>query len=477
MLVHDLISARIDCLLERWRGYLVGTPRPTERELAERAIADLYHFAGKARPKTFWCDNPYQMAVIPLMVHALVETEDWYSLFHRIKLLDRSDKFAWESQWQKEWKALRKLIRSLERRILPRLARVETRIRDIARVRLAEIMRELVLDGCQTTHVLLTAEEAEKEWASKRSVSCKDIYRHIFVVRLLAEKRARVNFTRTLIRAIQWDPNPGFFSASWLKSGTFTNPYDKETSHKASQIKEQCAAYERLSERLSAWLMSISVQGSPRGIFNGIWLPHFAAFLPFVLGCQFLKEDFFGELQAQIDNLAFLSHYAGGYYFCKDFCFVCPRPVTAFFGTNSLPHHDSGPAMVWQDGYEVYSWKGQILDQRTFQNKDAISCRRIKLIRNIERRRLMIDMYGEARFLQDAGAKVVSEDDYGTLYRLSLSGDEDMVMVKVQNSTAEPDGSFKHYYLRVPPHMSNAREAVAWTFGLSEQDYELVIES
>ncbi|MCV0384784.1 MAG: hypothetical protein K5799_15285 [Erythrobacter sp.] len=49
--------------------------------------------------------------------------------------------------------------------------------------------------------------------------------------------------------------------------------------------------------------------------------------------------------------------------------------------------------------------------------------------------------------------------------------DEDIVMVEVQNATPEPDGSRKTYFLRVPPTMSTARQAVAWTFGKEAREY------
>ena len=39
------------------------------------------------------------------------------------------------------------------------------------------------------------------------------------------------------------------------------------------------------------------------------------------------------------------------------------------------------------------------------------------------------------------------------------------------NGTAEPDGSFRHYVLQGPPTMRTAREAVAWTYGLSDHEY------
>lgn len=44
-------------------------------------------------------------------------------------------------------------------------------------------------------------------------------------------------------------------------------------------------------------------------------------------------------------------------------------------------------------------------------------------------------------------------------------------MVEVVNSTPEPDGTHRTYYLRVPPSIRIARPGVAWTFGVDEADY------
>ncbi len=50
-------------------------------------------------------------------------------------------------------------------------------------------------------------------------------------------------------------------------------------------------------------------------------------------------------------------------------------------------------------------------------------------------------------------------------------------MVKVVNSAPEPDGTFKDYFLRVPPTMQTARQAVAWTFGKESHEYAPVLET
>jgi hypothetical protein len=58
-----------------------------------------------------------------------------------------------------------------------------------------------------------------------------------------------------------------------------------------------------------------------------------------------------------------------------------------------------------------------------------------------------------------------------------LAGDEPITMVEVVNSTAEPDGSSRTYWLRVPPHVNTATAAVAWTFGLSGEEYRPQVQT
>jgi hypothetical protein len=54
----------------------------------------------------------------------------------------------------------------------------------------------------------------------------------------------------------------------------------------------------------------------------------------------------------------------------------------------------------------------------------------------------------------------------------SSEGRRAWCFVEVVNGTREPDGTHKHYFLRVPPTMLAAREAVAWTYGLSAEAYQ-----
>jgi hypothetical protein len=103
---------------------------------------------------------------------------------------------------------------------------------------------------------------------------------------------------------------------------------------------------------------------------------------------------------------------------------------------------------------------------------DALTPERIGAETNAELRRVMLERYGFDRYLAETGAKPISRDDAGVLWRIDLPGDEPVVMVEVVNSTPEPDGTHLTYWLRVPPRTRTAHEGVAWTFGLSPGEYQ-----
>jgi hypothetical protein len=101
---------------------------------------------------------------------------------------------------------------------------------------------------------------------------------------------------------------------------------------------------------------------------------------------------------------------------------------------------------------------------------DAISDQIDPVLRNC-----MIEIMTPERFVRSGGATRVSEDDTGVLWRTRWSHRGVTIgawaAVEVVNGTAESDGSRRRYFLRVPVRLSTAREAVAWTYGLSSELY------
>jgi hypothetical protein len=144
---------------------------------------------------------------------------------------------------------------------------------------------------------------------------------------------------------------------------------------------------------------------------------------------------------------------------------------------NNRRLHNGKYAAIESDVENFYYWHGVEVPSFVVTRPDWITIRHIETETNAEVRRVMIERYGQERFLADAGAVEIHRDDFGTLFRKDLPNDEPIVMVKVVNSTAEPDGSFKDYFLRVPPQITTAREAVAWTFDLPKEGYRPLLQT
>jgi hypothetical protein len=159
-----------------------------------------------------------------------------------------------------------------------------------------------------------------------------------------------------------------------------------------------------------------------------------------------------------------------------DVCIVSAKPTHLSLDSSSRLHSTRGPAMLFSDGFKLYALHGILMPKNYIENLDKMTARFIEKVNNVEQRRALMEYYGEENYLMESGAKLVHQDDFGTLYR-KKEPDEPLVMVKVVNSTPEPDGTYKDYFLRVPPTVRTAREAVAWTFGLENEEYAPLIET
>jgi hypothetical protein len=162
-----------------------------------------------------------------------------------------------------------------------------------------------------------------------------------------------------------------------------------------------------------------------------------------------------------------------------EFCMVSDRPEVLTVDDQNRPHNDTGPFCRWRDGSALYAVHGVRVPWWVVEKPERLAPERVLSEPNAEVRRVMIDRYpgGIAKLLLDAQAKEIHRDDFGTLYRLELRDDEPIVMVKVVNSTPEADGSSKDYFLRVPPTITTAHEAVAWTFEKTASTYAPLVET
>lgn len=154
------------------------------------------------------------------------------------------------------------------------------------------------------------------------------------------------------------------------------------------------------------------------------------------------------------------------------------RPRMRLDSEGRLHDWDGLPAAEWPSGRGLYFWRGVWMTESAGRRPDAVTASRIAGWANAERRRVAIERMGLEGFIGGLGAQVVQQDDYGRLWRTEREIDgERFVAVEVVNATAEPDGSVRRYFLRVPPDVRSARRGVAWTFGLTRRAYAPEVES
>jgi hypothetical protein len=155
-------------------------------------------------------------------------------------------------------------------------------------------------------------------------------------------------------------------------------------------------------------------------------------------------------------------------------CVLVPRP--ALHVVDGRLHRPDHPAVEWANGLSYWFWEGLHISRR-IAAKCSERARLQVLVRtpNLERRRQLLDRIGYERFLDITDAKLMQHDDYGKLWQTTLPADgEPLCVVEVANATAEPNGSHRRYFLRVPPTVRTTREAVAWTFGFDNADDYLI---
>lgn len=176
-------------------------------------------------------------------------------------------------------------------------------------------------------------------------------------------------------------------------------------------------------------------------------------------------------------GLAAVAREAGWWWPYENLAVLSERPTALHRDEAGRLDCGDGPAVGYSDGFGLYAWRGMPVPGEFLDELVSLTPERIRSEENAELRRVMLEHYGYDRYLAESGAQPLQRDETGILWRIALPDDEDVVMVEVVNSTPEPDGTYRTYWLRVPPTTRTAREGVAWTFGLTAPEYEPVAQT
>ncbi|MEV1044116.1 DUF6745 domain-containing protein [Streptomyces sp. NPDC049916] len=173
----------------------------------------------------------------------------------------------------------------------------------------------------------------------------------------------------------------------------------------------------------------------------------------------------------RLTGLAEVARNAGWWWPYERAVVITERPDVLHRDEAGRLDHGEGPALAYGDGFSLYAWRGMPVPAAFLAELSTLTPERIRTEENAELRRVMLEHYGYDRYLTESGAEPVHRDETGILWRIALAADEDVVMVEVVNSTPEPDGTHRTYWLRVPPTTRTAKDGVAWTFGLEGAAY------
>ncbi|GAB2628515.1 hypothetical protein Aab01nite_21960 [Paractinoplanes abujensis] len=204
------------------------------------------------------------------------------------------------------------------------------------------------------------------------------------------------------------------------------------------------------------------------GQHDGVWLSTFEAADRLHPGSGLLDG---------LTGLTAVARHCGWWWAGSRFAILTERPSLLARDNVGRLHRGEGPAIGYPDGYALWAWRGMPIPTDLAAELPHLTADRIGAESNAELRRVMLEHFGYERYLQEAGARALHQDETGTLWHLPLTGDEPLVMVEVVNATPEPDGTSRVYWLRVPPGTRTARAGVAWTFGLTADEYHPLLQT
>jgi len=173
-------------------------------------------------------------------------------------------------------------------------------------------------------------------------------------------------------------------------------------------------------------------------------------------------------------DLARFNELVSGYWLGAAVALLVRKPNLLSRDERGRLHSETGPAVTYPDHWSIYAWHGVPVPAWVILTPDEELTRDDFLDQtNVEVRRVIQERMGE-RFVWELNGKYIDGGPRGTLYEVKLPDRWERAARYVYVRDASTP---RVYFLRVPPHIQTAAEAVAWTFGLEEKDYHPLQEA
>jgi hypothetical protein len=188
---------------------------------------------------------------------------------------------------------------------------------------------------------------------------------------------------------------------------------------------------------------------------------------------DYLRGECGFDLLAEHEAAILLARTAGWALGQERVCWVSERPNVVRRDGQGRLHAGDGPAFAYPDGWRLYFWHGVPVPAEWIEQRARLEPSLALTWGNIEQRRILAEIIGWERVLQQVPSRIIQEADpaIGTLLEFDLPGLGLVRCLRVLCATG------RTFVLPVPPECQTALEANAWTYGLQSAEYELEVRT
>jgi hypothetical protein len=207
---------------------------------------------------------------------------------------------------------------------------------------------------------------------------------------------------------------------------------------------------------------------------EGFWNSEGLSWVAHYVGCQCAGATFKPAAREHLAELAALCGACGWWLACERVVFCSERPQRIGLDVEHRLHGESGPAIEFRDGHQLYAWHGTEVPAEWIEQHETLDPSLALTWPQIEQRRAVAEIIGWGKVLEHVPARVVDADPdprIGMLFECDLPGMSSSRFLRVRCGTG------REFVLSVPREMRTALEANAWTYGLRSEEYQLEARS
>lgn len=192
---------------------------------------------------------------------------------------------------------------------------------------------------------------------------------------------------------------------------------------------------------------------------------------PWLAIYDFLHEEGFADCSS-LEGMFLIAKSCGWWIPRKGYCIVQHRHSEVHLDPQGRPHHPSKYAVAYPGEYGICAWHGMKVPYEFIYEKDRLRAKDILNIPNVELRRAACEIVGWDKILSELRVGVIDHDEdpqIGDLLEAHIPLDDRWS--RGQTSPARflrvRCGTGRTFVIPVPRQCKTAREANAWTYGLT----------